>query len=193
MIKYIDNKYYRLVEISQDEIIEILQDTYNWDMVRVPDTTDKPQWCDTNLKVDSTDWEYKGYEQELWEKWELLEDWIIKEVKENPEWDIWELDNGEQLFTWEAAKREASKQGLRLPTDEELWEYLDNRDNSDIPLSGFRDTNAIFRNRGYYTFLWSSTPNGSLVRGRLLNRNCETVYRSSRSSGNGFSVRCIKD
>ena len=59
----------------------------------------------TNLKIDSSEWK----EKEI--------DWI--KVKINPEWDIteyleWEL-MWEQLFTWEAAKRETEKQWKRLP------------------------------------------------------------------------------
>jgi len=55
-----------------------------------------------------------------------------KEYLENPEADIWEIldgaARGEQLFTFNAAKRETKKAGKRIPTDEEFSKLAKNKE-----------------------------------------------------------------
>jgi len=63
-----------------------------------------------------------------------------------------------------------------------------------IPLAGYRSTDGTtFYSRGYYTNLWSSTPNGGNAYRRVLGWYGSAVYRDSYSQSYGFSVRCIKD
>jgi uncharacterized protein (TIGR02145 family)/prepilin-type N-terminal cleavage/methylation domain-containing protein len=64
-----------------------------------------------------------------------------------------------------------------------------------IPLSGYREYDGTtFKYRGFAARLWSDTPNGdydAYRRGMYWDYN--TVYRTSFSQLNGFSIRCLKD
>ncbi|MDD2870380.1 MAG: FISUMP domain-containing protein [Candidatus Gracilibacteria bacterium] len=63
-----------------------------------------------------------------------------------------------------------------------------------IPLAGYRSTDGVtFDSRGYYTYLWSSTPSAGNAYFRHLRWDNSTVYRFSDSQAYGFSVRCLKD
>ncbi len=115
----------------------------------------------------------------------------------SPSGDIWEIINGkeagEQLFTWDAAMREAKKQGKRIPTNEEMDELMKKK--KDIPslvLTGYRDTNSTFYGRGVDTDLWSSTEAGSNAWKRGLYSGHATVRRYTDNKGYGFAVRCLK-
>ncbi len=61
-------------------------------------------------------------------------------------------------------------------------------------LSGFRDTNGLYYDRGTDTYYWSSSESGSSAWVRALSSGLSTVGRSAyNSKARGFSVRCIKD
>jgi len=120
----------------------------------------------------------------------------------NPKEDVWELINhkdselnGEQLFTWDAAMREAKKAGKRIPTDEELTKILKTKE--DMPnalLAGYRSVSGGFNNSGSYAFVWSSSQySSSLAWSRPLSSGYSTIYRYTHNKLYGFSLRCLKD
>jgi len=121
-----------------------------------------------------------------------------KELLVSPSGDIWEIiggdEAGEQLFTWDAAIREAKKQKKRMPTDDEMTELMKTK--SDIPnlvLTGYRYTNGTFYSRGVSTLLWSSSESGTNAWTRHLYSGYSTTYRDTHNKAYGFSVRCLKE
>ena len=150
---------------------------------------DKPlEFEDHNFRVNSDGW--KKFTDDG-------QDYLV-----NPEEDIWELINHEdselnveQLFTWDAAMREAEKAGKRIPTDEELTEILKTKE--DMPnalLAGYRSVSGGFHVSGSHAFVWSSSQNSSTYAWRRhLNSGYSTIDRDSNSKYYGFSLRCLKD
>lgn len=116
----------------------------------------------------------------------------------NPEGDICELliDGfvGEQLFTWEAAMRETSKVGERMPTNEEFLEILKTKEDIKNPIfAGNRNTDGSFGYRSSYAYFWSSSQSGADAWHRYLSSSYATVIRYTNSKAYGFSVRCLKN
>jgi len=120
----------------------------------------------------------------------------------NPEKDVWELINhkdselnGEQLFTWDAAMREAKKAGKRIPTDEELTEILKTKE--DMPnalLAGSRVVSGGFYDSGSNAYVWSSSQYSSTSAwSRFLGSGYSTINRGTGNKYYGFSLRCLKD
>ena len=120
----------------------------------------------------------------------------------NPEGDVWELINcenqelnGEQLFTWDAAMREAGKVGKRVPTDEELTEILKTKE--DMPnalLAGYRNVSGGFYSSGSGAYVWSSSQSSSTNAWRRgLHSGYSPIYRNAGNKSNGFALRCLKD
>ncbi|MGE4444130.1 MAG: FISUMP domain-containing protein [Candidatus Altimarinota bacterium] len=63
-----------------------------------------------------------------------------------------------------------------------------------IPLAGFRYADgSTFGNRGYYTYLWSSSVSGTYAYSRYFYWSYDAVHRNTSNQANGFSVRCLKD
>lgn len=146
--------------------------------------TNKLQFEEHNFKVNS----------DGWKKITVGE----KEYLENPEKDIWELNDGEykgeQLFTWDAMERETKKAGKRVPTDDEFTELL--KVKSDMPnlvFAGYRYTAGSFGGLSSGTNFWSSLQSGTSAWDRTLDSGDATVYRSLNSKAYGFSVRCLKN
>ena len=121
-------------------------------------------------------------------EWKTCED---KEWRESPTRDIWVHEDGEQLYTWNAAMREIKKVGKRLPTDEEL-EGMEPKDFTD-PLVGYRDTDGEFYARGTHTYVWSSSESGCYAWRRCLGSRGTTVYRNTGTKAAGFSARCVRE
>ena len=120
----------------------------------------------------------------------------------NPEEDVWELINhkdselnGEQLFTWDAAMREAKKAGKRIPTDEELTKILKTKE--DMPnalLAGARYVSGCFNDSGSSATVWSSSQDSSASAwSRHLFSGYSAIRRSTVKEDYGFSLRCLKD
>jgi len=122
-----------------------------------------------------------------------------KKYLENPKKDIWEIlereYRGEQLFTYDAMMRETKKRGKIVPTDNELSELLEiKEDLRNAVLPGRRGTSTAFYGFGSHLNLWSSTPSGSSdAWNRSIDTSDSTVLRYAISRGYGFSVRCLKD
>jgi hypothetical protein len=104
-------------------------------------------------------------------------------------------DKGEQLFSWDAAIREAKKAGKRIPTDEEWSELL--KIKSDMPnlvFAGLRDTDGSFAYRATYAYFWASSQfDGTTAWRHYLGSSYATVYRYPVSKQYGFSLRCLED
>ena len=145
----------------------------------------------TNLKIDSSEWK----EKEI--------DWI--KVKINPEWDIteyleWEL-MWEQLFTWEAAKRETEKQWKRLPlADDDNKEFQAIIDKVWVEefmklFPGYRYTDGSdFWSRGSNLYLWSaSSDDVDNAYSMYFDKGVSSSTRYWDSKSTGLSVRCLKD
>ena len=122
-----------------------------------------------------------------------------KEYLENPEADIWEIldgeARGEQLFTFNAAKRETKKAGGKIPTDEELSKLTKTKEDiKNLKFSGDRNTDGSFYSQGAYAYLWSASDD-SATSGwyRYLYPGFATVGRGSSAKAHGFSVRCLKN
>lgn len=146
---------------------------------------------DKNFRIDSNLWESKTMPQYCSIDWE---DEI--EVKVNPEWDVFELPDGEQLFTYYAAIREAEKAGKRLPTDEEFDELLKTK--SDMPNVTYAGNcnGGSCNYRGYNANYWSSSvyaPSPTNAWRRNLNYSFASVSRTNNAQAVAFSVRCLKD
>ena len=60
-------------------------------------------------------------------------------------------------------------------------------------LTGNRNTNSNYNNRGTNTNLWSSTVGTTGAWKRNLNSTESNVNRNTNNKTNGFSVRCLKD
>jgi len=122
-----------------------------------------------------------------------------KEYLENPTADIWEIldgeESGEQLFTFNSAKRETKKAGERIPTDEEFRRFVKSRgDIKNLKFAGFRYTDGSFSLQGANAYLWSASEDSATdgwVRG--LYSGTATVNRYSGTKANAFSVRCLKN
>ena len=125
-----------------------------------------------------------------------------QEYLESPAGDIWEIVsckehpelNGEQLFTWNAAIREAARAGKRIPSDQEFDKLLKTKnDMPNLVFAGYRNPSGSFRNLSSAGYFWSSVQSGSTAWRRLLDSGFVTVYRGAISKARGFSVRCFKD
>lgn len=185
MFKLINGKFYRTTELTQEEVLELLN--------KIPSVPKKLKLEPFNKKLDSSNW--KSQTNSEWVDWKEK---IVTELV-NPEGDIWELD-GEQYFTFQAMEREAKKYSWHVPTDSEwdeiigdtpIMEFL--KENNFKP-SGYRDTYSTYCNRTNYTYLWSSTQVvASSAWQWYLNYSVPSVYRSSYAKANGFSVRCVEE
>ena len=63
----------------------------------------------------------------------------------------------------------------------------------DVLPAGGRNTNGSFFSQGYFTYLWSSSENGSNAWFRYLVYSLTQVGRDGNSKALGFSVRCVRD
>lgn len=120
-----------------------------------------------------------------------------KEYLENPEKDVWELNDGElkgeQLFTWDAAIRETKKARKRMPTDEEFTELL--KIKSDMPnvvFAGYSYSGS-FDYLGSDGYFWSSVQSGADAWYRGLDSGYAQVGRDTDAKTYGLSVRCLKN
>ena len=123
------------------------------------------------------------------------------------------------LYNWTAATT-ACPAGWHLPSDEEFktlekylgmsqadtdltgWERgidegiklkVNGSSNFNIKIVGDRSTTGTFEYLNIITTLWSSTLSGSSYWVRIFSPAYPTVFRSTRSKIQGFSVRCIRD
>jgi len=71
------------------------------------------------------------------------------------------------------------------------WDGNDSSGFTALP-AGNRDANGSFYGLGSYSFLWSSSINGSNAWSRYLNSSSSSVNRSYYSLAVGFSVRCLR-
>ena len=119
-----------------------------------------------------------------------------------PTGDVWEYLydpkypelTGEQLFTWDAAMREAAKAGKRIPSGKEFSELLKTKDDMpNLVFAGFRFTDGSFYSLSSGGFFWTSLESGSNAWSRGLDSSDATVYRGTDTKARGFSVRCVKD
>ena len=139
---------------------------------------------DHNFKINSDGWE------------KITVDGVA--YLQNKEKDIWEFlegeCKGEQLFTYDAAMRETKKEGKLIPSDEQIEELLNTKEDlKNITYPGFRNTDNKFYTLSSYLVLWSSTPSGpSNAWRRYLLSSYSTVYRHANPRAYGFSVRCLK-
>lgn len=175
---------------------EKVEKWYEW-MTKIRITIkwkEKDIWFDNeNLRVDSLNWIQKT----IW--------WV--RVKINPEWDITEYidwpEAWQQLFTYEAAQREAKKLWKRLPFahdennefqliidkvwDEELMSFF----------PGYRNHYlSDFWNRGDNAYFWSASVDWDSVDDFYSMAFFKVESSASRYLGNrsdGLSVRCVKD
>ena len=60
-------------------------------------------------------------------------------------------------------------------------------------MSGYRNTNGTFNNRGINTNFWSATEDGTDAWKRNFNDSHDDINRNKNDKKNGFSVRCIKE
>ena len=121
---------------------------------------------------------------------------------EAPTRDVWEYLydpkypelTGEQLFTWDAAMREAAKAGKRIPSDDEFSELLKTKDDMpNLVFAGYRNTGGSFYYLSTRGSFWTSLESGSSAWYRDLSSGYATVSRSTYTKAYGFSVRCVKD
>ncbi|MFA7050389.1 MAG: FISUMP domain-containing protein, partial [Patescibacteria group bacterium] len=81
--------------------------------------------------------------------------------------------------------------------DHPRWIYnstnfgTDNFDFNALP-AGYRNTLGSFYDLGSYSFLWSSSINGSYAWYRYLLSSNSSVYRFNLSLAFGYSVRCLR-
>ncbi len=130
-------------------------------------------------------------------------DWTDKDSDGNKRKALWSKTDGTSICP----------KGFRVPTIDELKAEtiayagvedesigkvkVINRDTAfknflKFPVSGFRSSdNASLYKQGYYSLVWSSSPNGSS--GRDIYFNVANAGDGWYSSAWGFSVRCIKD
>ncbi|MEI7620401.1 MAG: FISUMP domain-containing protein [Candidatus Falkowbacteria bacterium] len=59
--------------------------------------------------------------------------------------------------------------------------------------AGYRNASGAFAYRGYYSYFWSSSPDGPNAWNRYFHYNYLTFFRASYSQATGFSVRCLLD
>jgi hypothetical protein len=144
-----------------------------------------------NIRVDSNGWIKKT-------------DNNGQEYLSNPKEDIVEIMNcyecpelnGEQLFTWDAARRETKKAGKRMPTDEE-FDIIFKDNNKDviknIKYCGYRSADGYsFLKLNVSTYWWSSSQWSSTCSWSWNLPASSGVYRYTYNKLFGFSVRCIK-
>jgi len=122
-----------------------------------------------------------------------------KEYLENPEADIWEIldgeERGEQLFTFNSAKRETAKAGKTIPTDDYLAKIIKTKKDMPNPVfSGYRDTDGWFHHQSSFFYLWSCTEfSATYGWSRYLNSGDTIVYRYNYAKTNAYSVRCLNN
>jgi uncharacterized protein (TIGR02145 family) len=91
--------------------------------------------------------------------------------------------------------REATAQGLKVPTKEE-WEEIIEPDKAfvlGLPLSGYRNTcNADYYYQGTNGHYWSSSPYTTNAYGVIIN-STQVLPLYHLDKGFGFTVRCIMD
>ena len=103
-----------------------------------------------------------------------------------------------KLYNWYAVNdpRGLAPEGWRVPSEEELDEFLDAAETDDFNalFGGCRDCYGDFYNIGLNAYFWSSTTLSSLSAWymTLVSSNSFT-YLSFNYYAYGFSVRCIKD
>ena len=181
---------------------------YVWEVAKITDLTlDEYTWMkkikievnweekevymdEANLRVDSSEWK----EKEI----------AGTKVKINEEWDIteyleWELA-WEQLFTWDAAMREAQKQWKRLPlADDNNKEFQAIIDKVWVEefmklFPGGRCTDGSdFWRRGGSTCFWSGSSVEVSADSMEFLRGDSKAFRRWDRKADGLSVRCIKD
>lgn len=127
--------------------------------------------------------------------------WAMEDLVAEPNGeDVWLID-GHCYFTFDAAQREAAKQGLRVPKASEWMalgesmemDYDRIREELSLRFSGGRDwSDGTVSNAGSYGYWWSSSPNGAYGFFAYFNSGGGFIAGSSYRSF-GFSVRCIKD
>lgn len=118
-----------------------------------------------------------------------------------PTGDVWsvnlpgEKEHGEQLFTWDAAIREAKRAGKRIPTDAEFSELFKTQaDMPNLVFAGYRPTDGSFASRATYAYFWASSQlDGTTAWYRYLYSTAATVNRNPVSQQYGFSLRCLHD
>ena len=159
-----------------DEITSLLQ---NKEIKRPLELEEK------NFKINSDGWHKITIDSE--------------EYLENPEKDVWESLSeecrGEQLFTYDSAIRETKKAGKLIPSDDELSELLETREDlKNITFPGYRNTGGAFYGLGSHLSLWSSTESSSTSAWRRsITSPYSTGLRNALNKGNGFSIRCLKN
>jgi uncharacterized protein (TIGR02145 family) len=86
-------------------------------------------------------------------------------------------------------------QGVELkssPSDVLPWNGSNTTGFGGLP-GGYRSTNGLFYNHGYYGYWWSTSTNGNLAIDRSLGTVYSNVDRDDVNRKNGFSVRCIRN
>lgn len=127
--------------------------------------------------------------------------WAMEDLKAEPNGkDVLEV-NGKCYFTFDAAQREAEKQGLRVPKASEwmaLGESMDMdydriREALELELSGYRSwSDGSVYGAGSHGYWWSSSPSGANGYYTYFNSGGGNLANSNYRGG-GFGVRCIKD
>lgn len=132
-----------------------------------------------NFRINSSNWEsYKNG------------------IKHNSSYDVFELENWEQLFTWNAAMRETEEAWVRMPTDAEWGELVKTK--NDIPNIEYNGYyyGGSFNSRGYDVYYWSSTVyalNTSVAWCRGMYYANHFVGRYAYDQSYASSVRCIEE
>ena len=106
-------------------------------------------------------------------------------VPTDAEWTELELAFGGSALAGHALKSSA--------TDSPPWNGTNSSGFKGIP-AGYRfSSNGLYYDLGNYTYLWSSSSNGTSAWGRGLATSNTLVYRTSFNVRYGFAVRCVKD
>lgn len=152
---------------------------------------------DKDFHIDSTGWKERTNDQG-----------ILEAV--NPEGDVVEVRSGEytgcQYFeSREAAIRETTKAGKRIPDDEQWQAIIDSAyrrgqkydlsvpEVLKIKLAGSRYwNNGQYYDQGTYGSYWSSSPFSTGTYGVYFSSG-GGKFVHSYNRGNGFSVRCLKN
>jgi len=193
MYNLIDWKFYKTVEVSNEDILFLLNKSKSVETTIL-------ELEDKNFKVYSKDWKKKTI------------DWVKvlinkkEDITEFLDWDF----KWEQLFTFDAMIRETKKVWKKVPTKDEWWQIIKYinpniriewwwqddtsvRERLWLKLAGYRyRSNAYYYGRGWYGNYWSSSPNS--IYGYGVNLNSTQVYPLIYNfSSYGFSVRCLKN
>ena len=152
---------------------------------------------DKNFRINSTGWEKRRVHVG---ETEGGDEYLV-----NPEGDVWEIlsgkHKGEQLFTWDAARRETEKAGKRILTVEEMADILKTKEDvSNLIFAGYFEKDglrAFYDGQGRSAYFWTSGNRKSDVYGNIAtcffftsrseNVACDEFVKSA-----GLSVRCIR-